>query len=276
MLSHPGWLEGGLAMTRVFYQRTGLQHLVRKSGLLKPLPALRRMDRFLPRIPGKSVRRSLPEIIPAIGPTRGRVGFFLGCAMNTIFADVTRRSIHALTRLGYEVVMPKRVVCCGAPQVSLSELDLARKMMAHNLKCFDGLDTIITDCAACGAELKHMDHWLETDAARAFSARVRDFVEFVEPIMPDVRLDIGPVTYHSPCHLGHAQNICAQPRSLLRRTCPGFRDLPEYERCCGSAGMYWAIHPEISDDALERKLRNIRESGAETVRYRQSRMPCCN
>jgi len=265
MLEHQGLLETGFGLTRLFYQRTGLQHLIRKAGLLKPLPALRRMDRFLPAIPGRSVRQSLPEAIPALGPRRGRVGFFLGCAMNTVFADVTRRSIRALTKLGYEVVMPKGVVCCGAPQVSLSELDLARKMMAHNVTCFEGVDLILTDCAACGAELKHYDHWLATDQARAFSGRVRDFIEFVEPLMPDVTLDAGPITYHSPCHLGHAQGICTGPRTLLKRLCPEFRDLHEYERCCGSAGMYWAIHPEISDDALARKVQNIRNSGAQTV-----------
>ena len=263
VLSHPGWLDGGLALTRIFYQRTGLQHLIRKAGLLKPLPALRRMDRFLPAIPTKTVRGRLPEVVPAVGETRGRVGFFLGCAMNTVFADATEKSIRVLAKLGYEVVIPK-VVCCGAPQVSLAELDLARKMMAYNLQCFDGVDTIITDCAACGAELKHYDHWLGEDA-KPFSAKVQDFIEFVEPRMPEARVDLGPITYHSPCHLGHAQGICTQPRKLLQRTCAGFRDLHEYDRCCGSAGMYWAIHPQIADDALERKLRSIRESGAQTV-----------
>jgi glycolate oxidase iron-sulfur subunit len=211
-------------VTRIFYQRTGIQHLMRKANLLKPMPALRRMDRFLPAIPDKSVRQSLPEVVPAVGERKGRVGFFLGCAMNTIFADATRKSIGVLAKLGYEVVIPQKVVCCGAPQVSLSELDLARQMMQHNIKCFDGLDVIITDCAACGAELKHYDHWLG-DGAKPFTSGVRDFIEFVEPLMPDVTLDAGPITYHSPSHLGHAQGICTQPRSLLKRMCPEFRDL---------------------------------------------------
>jgi glycolate oxidase iron-sulfur subunit len=237
---------------------------VRKANLLKPMPALRRMDRFLPAIPGKSVRHSLPEVVPAVGERKGRVGFFLGCAMNTIFADATRKSIGVLAKLGYEVVIPQKVVCCGAPQVSLSELDLARQMMAHNIKCFDGLDVIVTDCAACGAELKHYDHWLG-DGAKPFTTGVRDFIEFVEPLMPAVTLDAGPITYHSPCHLSHAQGICTQPRSLLKRMCPDFRDLHEYDRCCGSAGMYWAIHPDIADDAMARKLKNVRASGAKTV-----------
>ena len=264
-LSHPKLMEGGLATTRLLYQRTGLQWLVRTSGLLKPIPTLARMEGYLPGIPARSVRQSLPEVVPAVGECRGRVGFFLGCAMNTLFADVTRHSIRALTRLGYEVVIPRKVVCCGAPQICLGEMDLARKMARHNLKCFDGLDVIITDCASCGSELKHYAHLLDDPAVESFGSRVRDFAEFVEPVMPDVQLDLGPLTYHAPCHLFHAQGVCKQPKALLKKVCPGYRDLAEHDRCCGSAGMYWLSQPEISGDTLARKLRNIRASGAETV-----------
>ncbi|MHB9131307.1 MAG: (Fe-S)-binding protein [Armatimonadota bacterium] len=265
MLSNPGILEFELGTVRYFYQWTGLQFLLRSTGLLNIIPALSRMEKFLPRIPSSSVRHSLPEVVPAVGETKGRVGFFLGCAMNTVFADVTRRSISALTRLGYEVVIPQRLVCCAAPQESLGELDLARKMAAHNIKCFDGLDTIVTDCAACGAALKHYDHMLDDASAESFTSRVRDFSEFVEPLVQEKKLEIGPVTYHSPCHLGHAQGVCKQPKALLKRLCPDYRELPEHDRCCGSAGMYWAINPAISDDALARKLQRIRTTGATTV-----------
>ncbi len=265
VLSNPGLLETGLGAMRLLYQRTGLQHLLRVSGLLKPLPALARMDRYLPAIPARSVRRSLPELVPAVGESRGRIGFFLGCAMNTVFADVTRRSIHALTRLGFDVVVPHHVVCCGAPQVSLGEMDLARQMARHNLACFDGLDVIVTDCAACGAELKHYHELLDDPAQEAFANRVRDFAEFVEPLVPPTTVNVGPVTYHAPCHLAHAQGVCKPPKALLQRLCPDYRELPEHDRCCGSAGMYWAIHPQISEHTLDRKLRNIRATGAATV-----------
>lgn len=264
-LSHPRLLEFGLASARVAYQRTGLQHLVRATGLLKLLPGLGRFDRYLPAIPPKSVRQSLPEVVPAIGPARGRVGFFLGCAMNTLFADVTRHSISALTRLGFEVVIPRQVVCCGAPQVSLGEMDIARRMARHNLACFDGLETIITDCAACGAELKHYHELLDDPAVEAVTSRMRDFAEFVEPLVPAGCVDAGPITYHAPCHLAHAQGVCKPPKALLKRLCPEYRDLAEHDRCCGSAGMYWAMQPAISDDTLARKLANIRASGAATV-----------
>ncbi|MHB9025642.1 MAG: (Fe-S)-binding protein [Armatimonadota bacterium] len=265
VLSHPRWLEVGLGAMRIFYQRTGLQRLVRFTGLLKIVPAMARMERYLPPIPGKSVLASLPDVAPAVGAQRGRIGFFVGCAMNTVFADVTRHSIRALTRLGYEVVIPKNVVCCGAPQVSLSEFDLARQMAHRNLRLFDGLDYIVTDCAACGSELKHYAKLLDDPAAEEFCSRVRDFAEFVEPLMPEGTVDIGPVTYHAPCHLAHAQCVCTQPKALLRRLCPEYRELPEHDRCCGSAGMYWTIYPDIAEDSLARKLNNIRATGAAVV-----------
>jgi glycolate oxidase iron-sulfur subunit len=208
----------------------------------------------------------MPALVPAIGPQRGRIGFFLGCAMNTLFADVTCHSIRALTRLGYEVLIPRGVVCCGAPQISLGERDLAQQMARHNLAQFDAVDFIVTDCAACGAELKRYPHLLEDPAADAFAARVRDFAEFVEPRLPaDARLEIGSVTYHAPCHLAHAQGVCHQPRALLRHLCADFRDLPEHDRCCGSAGVYWAQHPEIADHTLARKVKAIRHTGADNV-----------
>jgi glycolate oxidase iron-sulfur subunit len=264
LLANQGLLEGGFGFMRLAYQRTGIQHLLRASGLLKIVPGLARSERYLPPIPTRSVRQRLPKLVPAVGEKKGRVSFFLGCAMNTVFADVTVRSIRALTKLGYEVAIPP-VICCGAPQVSLGELDLARKMARHNITCFDGEEIIVTDCAACGAELKHYDRLLDDPAAKAFTARVRDFAEFVEPLVPDVTTDAGRITYHAPCHLSHAQGVCKPPKTLLKRLCPGYVDLPEHDRCCGSAGMYWMIYPEISDNALARKLDNIRSTGAQTV-----------
>lgn len=264
-LRDPRWMEMGLGATRLLYQRTGLQQLVRAAGLLRPLPALRRLERFLPRIPTQTVRRSLPEVVPASGEPKGRIGFFLGCAMNTLFADVTRASVRVLTRLGYEVVIPHSVVCCGAPQVALGEFDIARQMARHNMSCFDGLDTIVTDCAGCGLELKQYAHLLDDPALAHFTGRVQDFSEFVAPRLPAATLDLGPITYHAPCHLGHAQGVCQPPKNILKQLCPEYRELPEHDRCCGSAGMYWMQHPEISDHTLARKLARIRSTGARTV-----------
>ncbi len=264
-LSQPVWLEMGTQAARLAYQRAGVQWLLRSSGLLHRLPLLDRLDRYLPALPARPVRRSLPEVNPAIGTERGRVGLFLGCAMNTLFADVTRSTVRVLNRLGYTVVMDRRVVCCGAPQHQAGEPELACRMARHNVRLFDGLDIIITDCAACGAELKAYGARLNTGEARRFSARVQDISEFLAPLDLPGPVDVGRAVWHAPCHLAHAQGVCAQPRQLVRRLCTQSADLADHDRCCGSAGGYWLTHPHVADDALHRKRQRIRQSGADTV-----------
>jgi glycolate oxidase iron-sulfur subunit len=185
--------------------------------------------------------------------------------MNTLFADTARHTVAVLSRLRFEVVIPRGVVCCGAPQMTLGERDLARGMARRNLGCFEGLDLVVTDCAACGSELKHYSEFLGDPRAADFSARVRDLSEVVEPLLPEGLGLEGSATYHAPCHLAHGQGTCGPPKALLRRLYADYRELPEHDRCCGSAGVYWATHPAISDHALARKLAALRSTGAETV-----------
>lgn len=264
-LSQPIWLDIGTQAARLAYQRVGVQRLLRSSGLLAHLPLLERLDRMLPPLPARSVRRSLPEVNPANGTERGRIGLFLGCAMNTLFADVTRSTVRVLNRLGYTVVIDRRVVCCGAPQHQAGEQEIAHRMAEHNVQMFEGLETVITDCAACGAELKSYGRQLGTEAARQFSARVRDLSEFLAPLDLPPPVEVGLAVWHAPCHLAHAQGVCAQPRELVRRLCTRSAELAEHDRCCGSAGSYWLTHPHVAEDALARKRERIRQSGAETV-----------
>ena len=261
--------EIGLGFTRLFYQRFGLQQLLRSSGLLRLTPQIERLDRYMPAIPARSVRRTLPEVVEAQGEKRGRIGFFLGCAMNTMFASASLASVRVLSKLGYDVVIPRGVVCCGAPQMSLGEREMAKSMAKQNLTCFDGLDTIVTDCAACGVELKHYHALLEDSEVESFSSRVKDFSEFVGPALQDSGLPLSinqeSVTWHAPCHLAHAQGICKPPIDLLKNISLDYRTLPEQDRCCGSAGIFWMTQPEIADHALARKLQNIRTTGAKVV-----------
>lgn len=265
ILPSPGMMEAGVALARLTYQCTGLQRLFRAAGLPARLPRIGRLESYLPPLPSRSVRRSLPSLVPAVGERRGTVGFFLGCAMNTIFADVSRASIKSLTLLGYDVIIPRGISCCGAPQVAAGEHDLAKKMARRNLSCFDDVDTIVTDCAACGAELKHYPRLLDDAAAESFSSRVRDFSEFVAPLMPETTQRTDAVTYHAPCHLAHGQNVRSAPEGLLKKLCADYRALPENDRCCGSAGAYFLEHPEIADHAQEQKLNRIRATEAQTV-----------
>ncbi len=275
LLPHPDRLELSLWPLRL-YQRLGLQWLVRHSGLRRLLPAsLRVMEGLLPPLPPRPLRQTLPETVPAQGERRYRVGFFLGCVMTLVLARASRATVAVLAANGCEVVTPKDQVCCGAPHAEEGEADSVRALARRNIDVFErcGVDYIVADCAACGAQTKEYAHLLRDDPAyaaraRAFSAKVRDISEFLATI--PLRRPLGEVrrrvAYHHPCHLVHAQGVGEEPRALLRRV-PGLElvELKEADHCCGSAGIYNITHPERAQAISDRKLANLAASGAEVL-----------
>ncbi|MCS7251164.1 MAG: (Fe-S)-binding protein [Anaerolineae bacterium] len=226
--------------------------------------------------PAPSVRREL-EGRPSSSEARYRVGFFLGCVMNAVYGDVVRASVRLLERCGCAVVTPPDQVCCGAPQDDQGLRETARRFARRNIAAFEALgslDAIVADCAACSGFLKEYPHLLADDPewasrARAFAARVRDLTEWLEAIWPEDLVPVAEglrVTYHEPCHLSHVQGVRRQPRSLLfRMRGVMFRELPNADRCCGSAGIYNLTHPEMSRRLLERKMADIASTGASVV-----------
>lgn len=259
------------------YEYLGLQTLVRKYGILKLISAdLEFMEALLPPLPARPLTASIPEIVSAQGPERGRVGFFLGCAMNLLFSEVSRDTIEVLTRAGYTVVIPKGQQCCGAPNIAEGERRVYREMAEHNIGLFEDkdVDIVVTDCAACGSELKaylevfHRQTRMAKRAA-AFARKIVDLSEFlVSALGPDTVFQSisETVCFHDPCHLRHAQGIVTQPRDLLRRI-PGltFRDIPDDGQCCGSAGIYNVTHRDRSMKILEAKLKAVAKTGADRV-----------
>jgi glycolate oxidase iron-sulfur subunit len=259
------------------YQRLGLQWLVRNSHLLELISAdLDFMEALLPALPALPLSKTLPEEIPASGEEKGRVGFFLGCAMNLIFSDVSRDTVHVLTRAGYTVVTPKNQQCCGTPNIAEGERRVYREMAEHNIDLFEKaqVDVIVTDCAACGSELKTYRETLSKQTqvakrAEGFSAKIRDISEFlVSALGKEVRLGSLPevLCFHDPCHLRHAQRLVTPQRELLRRI-PGvtLKDIPDEGQCCGSAGIYNITHRERSLKILEAKIAAIGRTGAQRV-----------
>jgi glycolate oxidase iron-sulfur subunit len=259
------------------YQNVGLQRLVRKSQALKFLSSdLEFMESLLPLLPSRPLSDTIPEVIPAAGREKGRVGFFLGCAMNLIFAEVSRATIAILTRAGYTVVVPKNQQCCGTPNIAEGEREVYRKMAEHNVSLFEeiGVEAIVTDCAACGSELKSYRETLSKQErvakkAEAFSAKVRDISEFLAANLgDDIKLGAIPETvcFHDPCHLRHGQKLISPQRNLLRRI-PGLtlNDIPDDGQCCGSAGIYNITHHDRSMKILEAKVAAIDKTRAETV-----------
>jgi glycolate oxidase iron-sulfur subunit len=246
------------------YQWTGMQALVRGLGLLAPFAKLRAMEALLPRVPLPGP--PLPELIPARGPRRGRAGLLLGCAQRFFYPDVNRDTARLLAAAGYDVVAPRAQQCCGALHLHAGRVDEFRAMARRLMPAFADVDVIVVNAAGCGSALKEYGHWLPDDAARLFAERVRDVSEVLAGSDLPLRPMPQTVTYHDACHLAHGQKIRAQPRELLRRI-PGLVlvDLPDSDLCCGSAGVYNLLEPEMAGELGRRKAASIGETGARVI-----------
>ncbi len=228
---------------------------------------------LLPPLPPRPLRQEINEITPAVGTERGTVGFFLGCVMSLIFSDASRATIRLLSELGYRVITPRNQVCCGAPHMLSGDLPGLKEAAHQNISIFNeySVDFIVTDCGGCGAELKKYAHHLHEDpTAVHFSSQIRDISQLLALHRDELRAKMAElplkVTYHDPCHIAHCQGIRNEPRELLKMI-PGisYRELEAADSCCGSAGTYNIAHTEMSDKILQRKLDNIRASGAELL-----------
>ncbi|MBE0597749.1 MAG: (Fe-S)-binding protein [Desulfuromonadales bacterium] len=274
MLPSPTLLESSMLPTRL-YQRLGIQWLVRHSKVLKLGPDwMDKAEGMLPKLE-KPLRPQLPDLVPAQGEKRGRVGFFLGCVMTLMYPSVSRNTVKVLSHQGFEVVTPKETKCCGAPHLSEGDRESARQLALFNLDLFleQQVDYIVTDCAGCGAALKEYEELLEGRAEREklarFRAKIRDISEFLGEVgLRTEGLKAVPttVTYHEPCHLCHAQGISAQPRDILRQI-PGvvLREMQEASWCCGSAATWGLKYTQESQQVLDRKLANLQATGAELL-----------
>jgi glycolate oxidase iron-sulfur subunit len=256
-----------LALTRL-YQRSGLQRLVRRSGVLHRFPRLGAMERLLPPLSARPADRLPAETRPATGFARGTVALLEGCVQALLFPEVNRATVRLLARAGYRVVVPERQGCCGALHLHWGDRAAGRELARHNVAAFADADWIVTNAAGCGATMRDYGHLLGGDPrGRTLASRVRDVTELLAEGLPAPRrpLDLT-VTYHEPCHLAHGQRGREAPRTVLRAI-PGLRlvELQESDLCCGSAGVYNLMEPEIAGQLLARKLDRIAATGAEVV-----------
>lgn len=275
LLPNPGRMEVAVWPLRL-YQRSGLRWLAERSGLLRLLPFhLGELAKMPPTASMLPLRRRLPEVTPASGGRRYRVGFFLGCAQSLLFAESSAGTVRVLSRNGAEVVTPRDVRCCGMPAMAYGDLDTALRLARHNIDLFEaaGVDAIVTDCATCGEFGKHYKELLKDDPeyagkAAAYSDRMRDISQFLADIPLDDRMGEvkAKVTYHDPCHLVRGQGVSAEPRKLLKMI-PGVElvEMKEANWCCGGAGTYMLTHYEMSVGILDRKMGNVAATDAEVV-----------
>jgi glycolate oxidase iron-sulfur subunit len=252
------------------YQRTGLDRLVRRTGLLERLvPQLAAMESLAPRL-GKAEK--IPERIPAAGERRAVVGMLTGCVQREFFPGVNAATARVLQAEGCEVVVPRSQGCCGALSVHNGREEEAQRYARSLVDTFEatGVEYVVVNAAGCGSTMKEYADLLADDPAyrdraRDFAGRVRDVSELLVelgPAAPRHPLEVS-VAYHDACHLGHAQGVRSQPRQLLGQI-PGLelREIAEAEICCGSAGIYNVLNPVPARELGDRKAANIVDTGA--------------
>ena len=259
-----------------FYQQSGLQTLTRKLGLLKLMGKMGEMEGMLPKLPNPTRKAEIRNFMPAEGKAKYRLGFIPGCVMNQIFVDTNLSTIRVLNKNGCDVMVPSQQNCCGALHVHNGAYDTALKLAKQNLDAFDDevLDAIVINAAGCGATLKEYEVLMKNESeayqqkAEQFCRKVKDISEFLAEI--DFQSPTNPikrkVTYDAPCHLVHGQQVQSQPLKLLQ-SIPGLDLIPlrESDWCCGSAGIYNILQPEIADKFLQQKIECLTETKAEIV-----------
>jgi glycolate oxidase iron-sulfur subunit len=196
----------------------------------------------------------------------GRVALFAGCAVNYIYADMGRSLIRLLLRLGYEVVIPKGEVCCGAPLRSVGLEEEAVTMARQNLEIFGKLkaDAVLSLCPTCVVALKH--HYPAMIGEGLGSAQ--DISQFLSERLgdrqPRALTTFSSVTYHDPCHLAQSLGVRTEPRELIRRTGAELIEA-DGEGCCGFGGLYSLHHRETSRSMLAKRADSLRKTGASAV-----------
>jgi len=253
------------------YQASGLQKLVRATGLAAFLGPLGSREALAPAAEIPFFFREIGKTFPAEGKRRYRIAFMAGCIANVSFARLNEATVRVLQKNGCEVVVPAGQTCCGALHVHAGIRDEARTLAKRNIEATVApdlttpFDAIITNAAGCGSTLKEYDELLEHDPAyaaraRKFKSLMKDVTEFLASI--ELNRNMGTidktVTYQDSCHLSHGQKIRKQPRQLLGAV-PGlkFREMPLSDICCGSAGIYNVLHTDLSMNILESKMANV-------------------
>jgi glycolate oxidase iron-sulfur subunit len=252
------------------------------GGVLGALPdvgkRLAAMVELAPeRLPAQSPFER-PGVFPAEGPRRARVAILSGCAQPVLRPEFNRAAIRLLNRHGVEVVLPKGEGCCGALVHHMGREDEGRAFARRNIDVWTaeldgpGLDAIVITASGCGTTIKDYGFMFRDDPAYAEKARrvselAKDITEYMAAIklMAPVRESDLVVAYHSACSMQHGQQIREEPKKLLKQAGFAVKDVPEGHICCGSAGTYNLLQPEIAGELRARKVANIERTKPDLI-----------
>jgi glycolate oxidase iron-sulfur subunit len=242
---------------------------------LLPDARLRAMVAMAPkRIPPVS-RNDDPQTFPAIGPRRLRVALMTGCAQRALNTDINDAAIRLLNRLGCEIVVAKGQGCCGALTHHMGKAAMAHASAAANIRAFlaempRGLDAIVITTSGCGTTVKDYAHMFRNDPLAAEAATVAGLAADVTEVLGRLGLPEGAggglrVAYHAACSLQHGQKITSLPKELLRQAGFEVQEPADSHLCCGSAGTYNLLQPEISADLRRRKVATLEARAPEVI-----------
>jgi glycolate oxidase iron-sulfur subunit len=215
----------------------------------------------------------LGSLYPAEGARRGRVALLAGCAQQVLDPAINAATLRLLTRMGMEVVVPPSTGCCGALTHHMGLHDPAMAAARANILAWDaaGLDAVVVNTSGCGTTVKDYGFMFreapEAAAAARISAMAMDISEALDKFgyAPSRPAPGITVAYHSACSLQHGQKITALPKQLLQKAGFTVKEPLEGHLCCGSAGTYNIMQPEIAERLRSRKLANINRTGASVL-----------
>jgi glycolate oxidase iron-sulfur subunit len=246
LVGHPGRLHAAGAATRAA-QKLGLTSILRSGRMLPPLAPRYRPPR---------------ELAEASGKARYRVAFLVGCVMPILYPQSHAAAVRLLRLAGCDVWFPPGERCCGALFAHNGDLEGAERLRDANMKTYGAgtFDALVVDSAGCGAHLK--------DFYPDLKGKVKDLTEWLAEIgLPEPESELKlRVTYQDACHLAHAQKIKKQPRDLIR-CIRGlqFVEMRHADICCGAAGLYSTLEPQMSRRILEPKLDDAIATGADVL-----------
>lgn len=261
------------------YQKSGLQRWVRSLGWLKQIsPQLAAMESMLPNISSQAFHDRLPAVIPAQGKQRYRVGLLLGCVQRLFNPEVNDATVRVLTANGCEVVVPQTQGCCGALTHHQGQEEQTKALARQLIDRFAAanLDAIIINASGCGHTLKEYGSILHDDPeyqdlAKDFAAKVKDVQEFLADVglttvLSPLQDEPLTLVYQDACHMLHGQKISVQPRQLLKQI-PGvrLREPVDAALCCGSAGVYNILQPDVAEELGRQKVENLLQTGASLI-----------
>lgn len=263
------------------YQQLGIDRWVRRSPLFRYIlpKQIAAMESVLPQLSAASFQDTLPTVLPAQGTQRYRVGMLLGCVQRIFLPDVNEATVRVLTANGCEVIIPPEQGCCAALPHHQGQEEQTKTLARALIDQFDlaTVDAILVNASGCGHTLKEYGVLLKDDPeygdrAQAFAEKVRDVQEFLDavglttPLSPLQGTEPLTLVYQDACHMIHGQKISQQPRRLLKQI-PNvtLREPVDAALCCGSAGVYNILQPEVGDELGRQKVQNLTQTKAQVI-----------